>query len=265
MKRSLIFIICSFTIFGDSGAPALLKLQTPHRLLGDKVRVRVEAATSAEAIAELPIGTEVIPVSQTDMRLTQNGVEAPWYEVRFTDKGKNQTGYIWGGLIAKGYADSKDGTLFLFGVGRRQKDLSVGTEYTSQVRVVRNGKELQRLEIKEGASYESRHEVHYTGPRGLDKINGILTVHFVQEYCAGKGNTMFFFWTGKKLLHAHSSIDGSDAPYYAIEKQIFPDDKGGRKGVVVIEQEFGDHDNPKSVKKERVVYRWNGTKLEKAS
>ncbi len=242
-----------------------LELEKPHRLIGDKVRVRSAPDNKSKVLAELAIGHEVTPLEQTAKTMAVDGIEAPWYKVRYVYNDTRAEGYVWGNLIARAYAQNKKGELFLFGAGRRQKDISVGTEYTSQVRVARDGKELARLEVKEGVSFEAKYEASLTDGRGLIGVNNIFAVKFVQEYCAGKNNTMFFFWDGNKIMHAHSSVDGADAPYYAIEKQIFPKDKGGRKDYVILEQEFGDHDDPKSVRKEKILLKWNGKKLEKAS
>lgn len=267
MKILFVLLLTALTVplVAEDGQITWLKLNTPHRLIGDKVRVRSAPDGKAKVQAELSIGIEVVPLEQTSSTMTVDGVQAPWYKVRYSVDGGHAEGFVWGNLIARAFAESKTGEVFLFGTGRRQKDISVGTEYTSQVRVALDGVELARLEIKEGTSFEAKHEVVLSDGRGLEGVANILAVTFIQEYCAGKGNTIFFFWNGKKLLHAHSSIDGADAPHYAMEKQIFPADKGGRKGYIILEQEYGDHDDPKSVKKEKILLKWNGKKLEKTS
>ena len=267
MRTLLVLLIAIVTaeLAAEDGQITWLKLHTPHRLIGDKVRVRSAPNSKAKVQAELSIGIEVTPLEQTNSSMTVDGVQAPWYKVRYSVDGGHAEGYVWGNLIARAFAENKQGQVFLFGTGRRQKDISVGTEYTSQVRVAIDGVELARLEIKEGTSFEAKHEVVLSDGRGLEGVTNIFAITFVQEYCAGKGNTIFFFWNGKKLLHAHSSIDGADAPYYAMEKQVFPADKGGRKGHVILEQEYGDHDDPKSVKKEKILLKWNGKKLAKTS
>jgi hypothetical protein len=54
-----------------------LKLNTPHRLIGDKVRVRSAPDAQATVKGELPLGYEVVPLEQTSSTLTVDGVEAP--------------------------------------------------------------------------------------------------------------------------------------------------------------------------------------------
>jgi hypothetical protein len=265
MKILLTFLLLTVALGAQEGAMTWLTLNKPHRLIGDKVRVRSAPDAQATVKGELPLGHEVVPLEQTSSTLTVDGVEAPWYKVRYKHAGKNREGFIWGNLIARVFAKGDKGELFLFGTARRQQPITEGTEYTSQVRVVLDGKQLARLEVKEGTSFEAKHEAKLTNGRGLEGVQNIFAVKFIQEYCAGKGNTMFFFWDGKEISHAHSSVDGSDAPYYAMEKQIFPADKGGRKGHVILEQEYGDHDDPKSVKKEKILLKWNGKKLQKTS
>ena len=265
MKKILLFACVSFALYGDDSGIQYLELNKKHYVIGDKARVRVEVDLNAAVAAELAIGTEVIPTEQIEHQTVINGVDAPWYRIKYTHNGAAGEGYIWGNLIAKGAVKSKDGLIFMYGTGRKQKDLSVGTEYTSQFRVAKGGKELAKLEIKEGVDFKSKQTVALTDGRGLDAVQNIFTVEFLQEYCGGKGNKMFLFWTGEKLMHVHSSSEGSDAPYYAIEKQVFPSEKAGRKGYVILQQEQGEHDNPKSVKKEKILLKWNGKKLEKKS
>lgn len=263
MKKYLLLISVALNVYADDSGIQYLELNKPHYVIGNKARVRVEADINAAVAAELPIGAEIIPTEQVNNATTIDGVEAPWYRVQFKQAGKPKEGFIWGNLIAKGAAKSKDGLIFMFGTGRKQKDLSVGTEYTSQFRVAKDGKELAKLEVKEGVDFKSKQTVTLTDGRGLAGVQHIFAVEFLQEYCGGKGNTMFLFWTGEKLIHAHSSFDGSDAPYYATEKQVFPTDKGGKKDMVILLRETGEHEVPKSVKKEKVSLKWNGKKLEK--
>lgn len=264
MKILLPFLLLASALFAQDAPIPWLNLNTPHRLIGDKARVRSAPDSKAKVLAELAIGSEVVPLVQTDSSMTGEGVSAPWYKVRYKKGNKTAEGYIWGKLIARTFALSKSGELFLFGTGRRQEQVTEGTEFTSQVRVVRDGEEIARLEVKDGAPFEAKFASQLTNGRGLEKVKNIFAVKFLQEYCGGKGNTLFFFWDGSKLLHAHSSIEGFDAPHYAREKQIFPADKGGRKGVVILEQEYGNHDDPAETKKETVVLKWNGKRLEKS-
>jgi|JI9StandDraft_1071089.scaffolds.fasta_scaffold55495_2 hypothetical protein len=262
MKRVFLFAVFSAGLIAQDNQVQYLNLNKPHYTIGNKVRVRVEADTNAAVVAELPIATELVPIRQTDQMMTQNGIEAPWYEVTLKRDGKKLQGFVWGNLIAKASAKSKGGLTFLFGPAAGKKSDGY-TAYTSQVRVAKAGKELAKVEINEGVGFLSKEEVKVTDGRGLTGVENIFTAKYIQEYCAGKNNTIFIFWTGEKLVFAHSTIDGADAPYYASEEQVFPADKGGVKDHIVVRTEHGDHDDPKSVKKEKYLLKWNGTKLEK--
>lgn len=262
MKKVFFFAIFCTALVAQEGQIQYLELNKPHFTIGNKVRVRVEADTNAAVVAELPIATELTPIRQTDQLMTQNGIEAPWYEVTLKRDGKQLRGFVWGNLIAKASAKTKGGLIFLFGPASAKKPDGY-TAYTSQVRVAKAGKELAKVEIPEGVGFLSKEEVKVTDGRGLNGVENIFTAKFIQEYCAGKNNTIFVFWTGDKLVFAHSTIDGADAPYYATEEQIFPADKGGVKEHIVVKTEHGDHDDPKSVKKEKYMLKWNGKKMEK--
>lgn len=257
----ILFFIAASALSADS--INYLKLGKTHKLIGHKVRVRAEPDTKAKVLAEFSIGSEVTPIKQMDAKMTQDGVEAPWYKVTYMSDGKKKEGYIWGNLIAKGFAETKDGLLLLYGIGRGVKSDPTWTNYSSQVRAAKDGKELARLEIKEGVGFMSGEEIALRDGSGFDGVASIFSVRFVQEYCGGKGNAIFVFWTGKKLLFVHSSIDGADAPVYAVEKQTFPNDKGGKKNHLYIVQEYGDHDDAKATKFEKFWLKWNGEKLEK--
>ena len=262
MKKFFLFFAITCASQADDGLK-YLNLGKPHLILGNKVRVRSEASTTGKVITELSIGSEITPIEQTKVLHTQDGVEAPWYKVSLVNNGKNTQGYVWGNLIAKGHARGKDGLTFLYGIGRGVKSDPTWTNYSTQVRVAKDGKELARLEIKEGVSFMSGEEVALRDGKGFDGVENIFSIRFIQEYCGGKGNTIFVFWTGKKLVFAHSSIDGADAPVYAIEKQTFPGEKSGKKNHVYIVQEWGEHENPKATKFEKFWLKWTGDKLEK--
>lgn len=261
---SLLFLLAGAAQIAAEGEQ-YLQLGSPHRLIGNKVRVRAKPDTKAEAIAELSIGSEITPIAQADAKLTQDGVEAPWYKVTFSKEGKKTEGYIWGNLIAKGFAVSKEGMVFLYAIGQGKKETGGYESYSSQVRVAKDGKELAKLNISEGVGFASRAEVKAYGGRGFTGVNNIISVRFMQEYCGGKGNTMYIFWNGKELSKVHSTIDGADAPVYAIEAITFPDDKNGKPDQLFIVREYGDHDNPKDKKIEKFWLKWNGKKLAKAS
>lgn len=241
-----------------------LQLGKTHRLLGDKVRVRAKADTKAAVIAELPVGSIVNPIEQTTEMHTQDGIEAPWYKVSFTKGGEKTEGYIWGNLIAKGYGTSKDGFIFLYGIGRGKKEAGGSEMYTTQLRAVKDGKEVTRLDISEGVSFQSRAEVKTESGRGFTGVSNIISIRFNQEYCGGKGNKLYIFWDGSKLTMVHSTADGFDAPAYAVEKQTFPDEKGGKKDQLYVVREQDDSDDPKSKNFDKFWLKWNGKKLVKA-
>jgi len=249
MLRLLLFVIPAALY----AAPAL-EIGKPHRVIGDKVRVRSQPDVKGEVIIELKIGSEVIPLEETEYRERIDGIEAPWYKVSY---GKKGAGYVWGNLIAKQYV-IQDGLIFLYGSGFNKKEF-----YTSQFRVAKAGKELARLEIDEGVDFFSHATLSLKDGRGFSGVDNVVTLQFRQEYCAGKGNSVILFWTGEKLLFVHSTSDGADAPVYATETQIFPDEKGGKKNRLYIVRENGDHDNPKSVRFEKFWLKWNGSELKR--
>jgi hypothetical protein len=237
-------------------------LNQKHRLFADQVNVRAEPSDKGRVMAVLPIGTEVTPLEEGTGEHSLKGLTAPWYKVAYRHQGKAASGFVWGGLIAKGFRES-GGLLFLYGIALRDPNNSEAG-FSTLVRVARANKQIASAQANEGVGFDSSAELTLAGGRGLKTVQNIFVVHFQQEYCGGAGNRLFFFWDGRKLQHVHSSVDGADAPVYATEKQVFPDEKGGRPDHIRIQRESGDMDNPASVEKEDFWLRWSGSRLEKA-
>jgi len=258
MRKSLsFFLVVSIASLSANESTAL---NESRYLFGDKVRVREAADKDAKILAELQIGTQITLLAEAGEKMEMNGVEAPWYKVRFENGGKKAEGFIWGNLIAKAGAKSKGGLLFAFATSRGKKEDGY-TRYISEMRVIKNGKLIAQATADEGAEFISRQKLTLQPGRGFTGVENIVKVQFEQEYCAGKGNSLFFFWTGKKLIFVHSSNDGADAPYYSTEAQLYPDEKGGSPDQLVLLRESGDSGAPKSVEKKRVVLTWKNGKL----
>ncbi|MBE7438607.1 MAG: SH3 domain-containing protein [Spirochaetales bacterium] len=222
-------------------------------LIADQVHLRKAPAETSASLATLSAGQEVRILSQTEQQSKIGGVEAPWFGVQSGTK----KGYVWGPLIARNYVRRADGTLFMYGIGFSGNPES----HRTRVRLLRNGKSLADLIVNQGAGFDSEARVTLGGSRGFSGIESIFVVAFQQEYCAGVGNKLFFFYDGKSLTHVHSSVEGSDAPVYASEDQVFPDQKGGRPNQILIQREEGDHDDSKSVVRESFWLKWDGKRL----
>lgn len=228
-----------------------------YRLLGDQVNVREQPSETGRVIAVLPIGTEVTVQGEAEGEYTSNKLTAPWFKVAYRHQGKAGSGFVWGGLIAKGYRESK-GLMFLYGVAPRA-DEGQGTV----VRVVRAGKEIGSARAQPGAGFTGNPELALTGGRGFRGVENIFVVDFEANECAGLMSSLYFFWDGKALRHVHTTEEGADAPVYATEDRVFPDDKGGRPNQMHILREEGNSEEPASVKKTNFWLRWTGTKLER--
>jgi len=241
-----------------AGGINYLNIGLPHRTFAAKVAVHESANPKSRIVSELPMGFEITPFEQTTVKMTQAGIEAPWYRVKYEFNGQASEGFVWGNWIAKNHTRNREGLIFLYGISRRT---TTDNGYSSQIRVVRAGKELARLEIIEGVSFASAATTSLLAGNGFTGVQDILVIGFLPEYCAGKGNRLFIFWTGSKLIFAHSTVEWYDRPTYAIEEHIFPNQKAGKPDHFQVVRRTGRDDNPKSQKVEKFSLRWTGEGL----
>jgi hypothetical protein len=121
----------------DAGAES----SSDNYVFGDVVNLRSEPSIDAEPIARLKIGTKIEIISETEVIYTQNKLSYNWFKIKADIDGKEVSGYIWGGLIArKAIVDDFDGDqsdeILLLGIAN-------GSDYstkTAEMRLVKDGK-----------------------------------------------------------------------------------------------------------------------------
>ena len=87
-----------------------LKSGEYYYLFGNDVKFRILPDTNSEVIELLKIGTEIQIIEKSSEILNYNGIESPFYKVKYNDK----TGYILGGLISLEKRNFKNSKYFVY-------------------------------------------------------------------------------------------------------------------------------------------------------
>jgi hypothetical protein len=254
------------------------KEQFCYTLVSD-ANVRDKANSNATVIAKLPIATKVKIESVTADSLVMNGFKAPWCKVSFTLAGKNQTGYLWGGVLAfvsyevkEEYDEKRFGLIYLAGVSKVDVEKN---KWTIQVRVAKKGVEIAKTE------FESVGEVGYwatmtnLGNLGFNKVTDAFVFQSYYPACGYPTTDHLIIFSGNKLTKVLETTSISDAgAFYDSQDYLLPTDKCGIQGHIVVVNSSAEYEE-KEVKKGEfesivnkqkygiLVYKWTGDKLQK--
>ncbi len=112
-------------------------------LLADNVRLRDCPSTQCTAITTIKIGTQLRLINSNETQEVINGVTSSWYKVKLGP----DTGWIWGGMIAKNVFKSKNdpNVKFAFGLDRFNEQ-EFADQY--QIRAYKNGVQIDKITIK---------------------------------------------------------------------------------------------------------------------
>ncbi len=199
-----------------------------YYLFGDNVKFRNLPDLKSEVLELLKIGTEVKILKKSGETIKYNGIESPFYKVKY----KNQVGYILGGLISlekKEVGSSK----FFFVYKKDREQYSLITRHLNQ--------QLQIKEtIVELTTNDLSIELHNN--KGIDGVSHILFINYLAEACGIDGGGIYFFQVKDELKKVFEISQISDAGvYWLSEDLIFPEDKNGIKGKIVYQKEVGSY------------------------
>ncbi len=194
-------------------------------LYGDNVVLRKKPSKEAKAIDTLSIGSELWILENTKESIVVNGRESNWYKVK-TEQG---TGYIAGGLIAQD-AIAHNGGLYLV--------ITAGPEDDQKCRI----RYLKNSDYygKEVVLYTSAFQINVSDNKGLEAVEGIVTIDLFAEACGVDGGTTYIFNDGEKLhnaIHCASVADGG--VFWFDEELEFPEERGWGDHIT-YEREFGE-------------------------
>jgi hypothetical protein len=220
---------------------------TQTYLLADRVNIRKSPSSKSTVAVNLPIGTAVKILAETEDKLRINGYAAPWYKVSFDAVDGVSMGYVWGGLLALGSFSSSQDKKVLFLYGLAAVKTKKGEEYptaTVQIRACKNNKELSQIQVSSLGSRTYNRLSNY-GNRGLKDIVDVLEYSESQEFCGGQNPTTVIFWDGKELHKVTNLYYMGDPPVFAYNRLIYPDDKGGKADRIIVETVDGWYDEEK--------------------
>ncbi len=193
-------------------------------LFGDDVKLRSEPSTNSEVLILLEIGTEITILEKTSQTLYFEGIDSPWYKVKFKEK----TGYVLGGLISLD-RQSFNNYIYLSAFKKEGEKLYLKTRLVSSTNeYVENISELDTSVVT----------LHASGNKGIANVESIFLIDYMAEACGVNGGGIYLFYDGKNLIKAIDFTQIGDADLYSfIENYTFPDDKDGIAGKIVYTRE----------------------------
>ena len=157
----------------------------------------------------LKIGTKITIIKKTKNTLNYNGIESPYYKVKYN----NKVGYILGGLISLDRKEIKNSKYFF--VYKK-----TGDKYSIIIRHIN-----EKSELIENSSILKTYEFSFevSANNEIKDLENILFVNYLAEACGLDGGGIFFFKTNTELKKVFEISQVSDAGiYWFEEKLIFP-------------------------------------------
>ncbi|WP_300603454.1 SH3 domain-containing protein [Niabella sp.] len=273
MKRSF-FTCClglaTLAMHAQSDTLQLFEKQQTVYALADSVNIRTAPSLNAESTDLISLGTPMKIVGISPVALNLNGVIFPWYKVSYNN---GKSGFIWGGKLALASFRSQKNTDISFHYGvERVTDSGI----VLQIRVAKNGTELQRLSFNGLGNPSPRlYSCENRSNRGLKNVDDIIEIQGGSESCGEAGGTLTFFWSGQRLHFVRRQFDTPDGEYFDRTYFIYPSDMEGIKDMIIEKEVAGevlfeegqkvaswDSNNVKYSTNKATKYRWTGEKLE---
>ena len=199
-------------------------------LFGDNVKLRKSPSTNSEIITLLKIGEPLKIVEKSTETLMYNGIDSPWYKVKYN----NQQGYVIGGLISA--TEKKDGNVrFLFNFEIEDSKLYV----TTRVLTDTTSKYFENKSEFRGDNY--LFTIHFYDNKGIEDINNILFVNYVPESCGANSGGYYLFLDDNGLYKVLDLRSGADIGFWESETLIFPNDPNGEKDKIIFLKEDGQY------------------------
>lgn len=219
-------------------------------LISNNVNIRSGPSINNSTVANLPIGTRLEIIEETNYIYTYKNINFPWYKVSFFQGNRETTGYVVGGFIAEESWGSNEinKTILLAGLYKYYPDGSM--KY--QIRAVQDNKELDKIEFYGYPSDDFRFNVSRNYNIGID----VITIQFIEASCATQLNERTFFFDNNKLYHIRtfSNTDLKTLGYSRGKVQLYewkwiPSDIGYERDGGYYNKEFLEE------------YIWDGEKL----
>jgi len=202
------------------------KNEKPY-LFGDNVKLRENTNTESKVLSLIKIGEQIEIIEKTDSVYLLNGIESPWYKVKY----KEFIGYIVGGLISLDTAVTNNLT-YLISLEKKEKLLLLKTRLL-----------LKESDYLENISELKTHQfsIKAYDNRGLNNLESVFLIDYLAESCGINGGGIYLFYDGTTLTKVIDYTQIGDADlYWYMEEYIFPTDKDGVENKILYKREVGE-------------------------
>ncbi len=245
-------------------------------IFADTAYIRASASVRDAPLDTLLAGDEVKITAIVKQPFSIKGFTARWLNVTYTKGGAQKNGYVWEGLIS--FTPMRRGaTKFVYGLNRMTDSISgkgddefkskvyhIGLKVVLENAVVASA--MFRMIADESAGFT---EASAMAGQGLEGVSNIIRLTFSGEACGIPTYHYYYAWTGKQLLPLPQLMEVGDAGvYYHTEKFVFPSEKGGKPGMILLLSEDAEETGKVDKKGEPVYkeerktlrYKWDGAK-----
>ncbi|WP_437372724.1 SH3 domain-containing protein [Maribacter litoralis] len=237
---------------------------TYEYLLAHKVFLREKPSVRSKKVTLLNIGTKMVLWEKSLYAKEIDGIKSHWYRVTTGD----QTGWVWGGMIAqKSFGSIADNQVkFVYGYESSSKNEAGATETTYQLRAFKNGQQLDKIVFDSLNATPVHIENH--GSLGLFNVEDVITVDLADKDTGYQVGKSYLFWNNGRFKKVADLIDYADTNYLKTESFVFPSDMQGVKSTILLKttitkniKTLDDALAQNNVEFITTPYVWNGSKL----
>lgn len=257
MHKFLILLLLSSTI-GFAQEPKYLSENYEFEvgdivyLFGNDVKLRDSPDTESNVLSLLKIGTEIKILEKTDDSMLFEGIDSPWYKVKY----ENKTGYVLGALISM---DKQRYNSITYLIALKKE----GSELFLKTRVLENDKNYTENTVSLATHIFTTTAY---GNRGLTNVKSVFGINYMAEACGVDGGGIYLFYNDGQLIKAIAYSQISDAGiYWFHEDYIFPTDEEGTQGKIAYSKEYGETKEEETewieIKKTKRLLEWKNNKI----
>ncbi len=275
-KSALMLCLIAFSgIFGQTAPEVHFETMDPatpleelshEYLMAHKVFLREKPSLKAKKLTLLNIGTQLVLWEKSQNSDEINGIKSNWYRVNAGD----QTGWVWGGMIAqKAFGSEADYRVkFVYGYESSTTDELGMVETKYQLRAFKNGFQLDKIVLDSLHAIPAN--IENIGNKGIFNVEDIIALGLEDPRSGSEVGTSYVFWNNGKFTNVANLIDYYDVAYTKTESFVFPSDMEGIRSTVALKTVITNHEvSPENGMVRNTpsyttsFYTWNGYKLSK--
>ncbi|MDO1511554.1 SH3 domain-containing protein [Maribacter confluentis] len=233
-------------------------------LLAHKVFLREKPSVRSKKVGLLDIGTKMVLWEKSLYSKEIDGVNSHWYRVTT----ENETGWVWGGMIAqKSFGSIADNQVkFVYGYESSTQNEAGLTKVNYQLRAFKNGQQLDKIVFDSLHAIPVHIENH--GSLGLFNVEDVITVDLADAESGYQVGKSYVFWNNGRFIKVADLVDYADNNYLKTEHFVFPSDMQGVKSTILLKttitkniKSLDDALAQNNVEFITTPYIWNGSKL----